>query len=120
MIEPMQQTVRSPAMIDTLATFDLNGLGTGSSHEASLGTLKADGGRARSGRSTWPKRGKCEETMPQCNRTPFLTARTSVTTASAGRSSAAEKTPASSVAAGTFDAAIRFLPHHLQVSKTGS
>ena len=53
---------------------------------------------------------------------PFLTARTSVTTASAGRSSAAEKTPASSVAAGTFDAAIRLLlhPHHLQAGKTGS
>jgi Fungal specific transcription factor domain len=96
------------------------GLTRAAVHEALLGTPKADGGKARSGRSTPPKRGKCEEAMPKCDRTPFLTARTSVTTASAGRSSAAEKTPASSVAAGTFDAAIRRLPHHLQASKAGS
>lgn len=80
----------------------------------------ADGGKARSGRSTRPGRGKCKGGTPQRRRTRFLITRIQVTIASAGRSSVAEKTSASSVRVGTFDAATRLPPDHFQESKMGS
>ena len=93
------------------------GLARAAVHKALLETLTADGGRARNGRSTRQGRGKCENGTSQRGQTRFLTARIPVKSASAGRSSAPEKTPANSVGAGTLDAATRLLPNHFQASK---